>query len=88
MTAFELMNLLESFGFKTEIKQEEIISHFPNLKSLLIHLKRTGVNGIVKGSFSKTYLKDRIFAYTQKYSDKDGICLTWHPIYVKAVLGA
>lgn len=86
ISAIELQNLLESLGFKAEITQEEIITHFPNIKSLFTHLKRTGVNGIVKTSFSRTYLKDRILAYTKKYSDKDGIYLTWHPIYVKAIL--
>lgn len=64
--------------------EEKIIKSFDTPMHILHHLKRTGVTGIRKQSWTKKTLDEFYRKYIQQYSSGNGVSLTYHPIYIIA----
>ncbi len=82
----ELERILTKSSFKILHLEEELMSlYFNSPNDVLNHIKTTGVSTF-GGSGLWTYgmLKKFEETYIQKYSDNNGVELTYHPIYVCA----
>ena len=79
----ELVGLLEQ-DYKVRFQREELVTlEFETPRTLLQHLKETGVNGLDKKSWTKTAYKD----FCQNYPRLNQKCpLTYHPITIIAEL--
>lgn len=67
---FEILNL-----------EEEIIPlYFPDVTSIIQHVKKTGVNAVSSVNWSKSYYHDFLNKY-ENYKTKRGYSLTYNPIY-------
>ncbi len=57
---------------------------FPSPMAVLQHLRQTGVNAIGAKAWTPRQLKRFINEYEQRFSDKQGVRLTYHPMYIIA----
>ena len=82
-TMAELSETLSQTGFSILCAQEEkIILTFDSPKEVLLHIKRTGVNGISQQKWTKSTLQCFSERYASNYSvDQGKISLTYHPMY-------
>ena len=82
-TLSELSEMLSQIGFSILCAQEEkIVLTFDTPKDVLIHLKRTGVNGIVEQKWTKSTLQHFSEQYISNFSVDGGrVSLTYHPMY-------
>ena len=64
--------------------EERLTYTFPSSMDVLRHLKRTGVTGLGERPMSRAELGSFNRAYESKYKTKDGVYLTYHPIYIIA----
>ncbi len=68
--------------FKLMCSKEELKEiYFPSVWDILNHIKRTGVNGIVNFRWTSSSIFNFINEYEKKFRTKDGITLTYNPIY-------
>lgn len=65
---------------KIEEAQEKI--YFKNFRELIKHLKTTGVNGVPHKPITYAAMKKFEKEYKLAYKEKDGLFLTYNPIYV------
>lgn len=63
----------EYFDYKT---------HYTDCMSMLRSLKASGVSGTGSRIWTKGMLRRFIKEYTQRYSDSEGVYLSWHGIFV------
>ena len=82
-TLAELSETLSQIGFSVLCAQEEkIVLTFNTPKDVLVHMKRTGVNGIAKQKWTKSTLQRFSEHYIAHFSvDSGKISLTYHPMY-------
>ncbi len=73
----------ESYEVISCEENTEIFS-FENPLMLLKHLRETGVNSLKKSSWTKKSLAEFTKNYQKHYSNKDGVSLTYHPMYCVA----
>lgn len=66
------------------ISEEMINKTFASPMMVLHHLKRTGVTGIKKQTWSKGKLEEFCREYDQRYCIGNSVSLTYHPIYIIA----
>jgi malonyl-ACP O-methyltransferase BioC len=85
-TSQELSEMLSQAGFSVLYAEEEkIVLTFDTPKDALIHMKRTGVNGISLQKWTKKTLHHFSEKYIADFSVDNGkISLTYHPIYIIA----
>ncbi len=57
---------------------------FENPLMVLNHLRETGVNSLDKSSWSRKSLEDFSSNYQKKFRVKDGVLLSYHPMYCLA----
>jgi malonyl-ACP O-methyltransferase BioC len=57
---------------------------FPDPFSVLQHLRDTGVNSIGQQVWTRKQVNAFIAAYTQQFSGEQGVCLTYHPLFLIA----
>lgn len=77
-----LIKKLKNTGFKILYFEEELETlYFDNVKKILEHIKYTGVGAGTRYFWSKG--KYEIFKeeYLKNFSDKNGVELTYHPMY-------
>ena len=60
-------------------------THYKDCMSMLRSLKASGVSGTGNRIWTKGKLTRFIKEYTQKYSDNEGVYLSWHGIFVSGV---
>lgn len=84
-SAQSLQQQLEESGFEILlIQQEQKCLYFDHPKSVLQHLKATGVTATAKSHrWTKQSLQQFYLNY-EKFKDEQGYRLTYHPIYVTA----
>ncbi len=82
----EVNNLIQHTRFKNiEMDYERIKTHFPDVKSLLEWIKKTGANGLSRNFyFGKEFLEKVTAYYEEKYTDRLGIVATLEVIWIKA----
>lgn len=73
----ELSGFYEVLDYAEEIRSER----FPDAASLLRHLSRTGVNACSKSPLTKSGLAELMRGLEERFSDEDGVRLTWNPVY-------
>jgi len=65
-------------------REENIVTYFPSARDVLLHLKRTGVTGIHKQTWTRTTLNMFCEEYEKKFHTEKGLSLTYNPIYILA----
>ena len=82
-TLSKLSEMLVQAGFSVLCAQEEkVVLTFDAPKDVLIHMKRTGVNGISKQKWTKSVLQRFSEQYISDFSvDSGQVSLTYHPMY-------
>jgi len=58
--------------------------HFSSARKVLVHLRKTGVNGRASKVWTKSHLKEFLNDYTRQFADEAGVTLTYHPIWIIA----
>ena len=66
------------------MKEEIKTVYFPSPKDVLLHLKRSGVNGITSEKWTKSDLLYFTNQYNKLFKSDYGVSLTYHPIYIIA----
>ena len=81
-----LRQMLSSAGLETVAAEEEsIVLDFPSAIDVLRHLKHTGVNGIIRTSWTPARLASFSDEYLLRFGTPDGnVTLTYHPVYLIA----
>lgn len=57
---------------------------FPDPFSVLQHLRATGVNSIGQQVWTRKQVNAFIAEYTNRFSGEQGVCLTYHPLFIIA----
>lgn len=71
--------------FRVLACEEELLSvRFADPRTLLDHLRRTGVNALAPAPWTRKRLDDFTRQYRRRYGGPDGVVLTYHPIYCVA----
>ncbi|MFP7754218.1 malonyl-ACP O-methyltransferase BioC [Thermodesulfobacteriota bacterium B35] len=71
--------------FTVTIRQERLETMgFADADAMLRHLRETGVNALVRTTWSRTRLTLFKKDYEQRFADHRGVRLTYHPMYVLA----
>ena len=77
----ELKKLLSNYNIE-HIDEETIVKIFEDIKNMLMHMKKTGVNSLSEKTWSIKEVNSFIKHYKTLY--KDNVSLTYNPIYVIA----
>jgi len=81
----EIKKSLENAGFDILYSEEECMEHyFETPRQVLYHLKQTGVTGIETRPWTFQELRRFEKEYQHRYGKKEGIPLTYHPMYIIA----
>lgn len=67
-----------------DIGEARHLLRFPSPRSVLRHLRETGVNGRARETWTKSSLSQFSAAYTDMFGSPDGVTLTYHPIWIVA----
>jgi malonyl-ACP O-methyltransferase BioC len=83
VTISEVSEMLLQAGFAILYAEEEnIVLTFDIPKDVLLHMKRTGVNGIAKQKWTKSIMQRFSDQYISDFSVENGqVSLTYHPMY-------
>ena len=57
---------------------------FTNPFAVLQHLRDTGVNSVGQQAWTRKQVNEFITAYTRHFSGEQGVCLTYHPMFIIA----
>lgn len=80
-----LQQQLEQQGFEVLFIEQELQQvYFDHPKSVLQHLKATGVTATAKSHRWTKQSLQQFYADYQQFRDEQGFCLTYHPVYVIA----
>lgn len=77
----ETKELLLNYNIK-HIEEETIVKIFEDIKNMLMHMKKTGVNSLSEKTWSIKEVNAFIKHYKELYNDN--VSLTYNPIYVIA----
>lgn len=77
----EIKSLLSNYNIE-HIEEEIIVKDFENIKNMLMHMKKTGVNSLSEKTWSIKEVNAFIKHYKELYNDN--VSLTYNPIYVIA----
>lgn len=77
----EIKELLSNYSIE-HIEEETIIKNFENIKNMLMHMKKTGVNSLSEKAWSIKEVNAFIKHYKELYNNN--VSLTYNPIYVIA----
>ncbi|MGR3615084.1 MAG: malonyl-ACP O-methyltransferase BioC [Paracoccaceae bacterium] len=66
------------------VKQNQITLSFPNARAVLRHLRDTGVNGRAQAGWTRTRLAAFEAEYMHRFGTRDGVSLTYDPVWVIA----
>ena len=58
--------------------------HFSSARKVLVHLRKTGVNGRANKVWTKSHLKEFLNNYTRQFADEAGVTLTYQPVWIVA----
>lgn len=74
---------LKNLGFSCKVIEKQFKLHFDSIKELLVYLKQTGVTAVTS-PMSVPKLKHFMKVYSAQYTDKKGVYVSWHCIFVVA----
>ena len=80
----DLEHIISSSFQIIKMKEEIKTVYFPSPKDVLLHLKRSGVNGITSEKWTKSDLLYFTNQYNKLFKSNYGVSLTYHPIYIIA----
>ncbi|MBA4781922.1 MAG: methyltransferase [Rhizobiales bacterium] len=80
----EWRDLLPSTLDLVAIEQAERVVHFPTVRALLVHLRRTGVNAGAGTPWSRSAYAAFEAEYRDRFSDAQGVRLTYDPVLLIA----
>ena len=75
---------LSAFYCLLHCEESELQLRFSSPRDVLLHLKRTGVTGIGRNTWTKQALQAFCRSYEEKFGDGGGVTLTYRPVYVIA----
>ena len=78
----ELDVILRSLKVPYTLKEEIIKFHYKDALDMLRTLKRSGVTGFSKNIWTRGRINSFIDEYESRFSDENGVYLTWHLYYV------
>ncbi|HHO48095.1 MAG TPA: malonyl-[acyl-carrier protein] O-methyltransferase BioC [Desulfobacteraceae bacterium] len=84
---FSVADLRKMVGstFRVLACEEELLTvYFADPRTLLDHLRQTGVNALDPAPWTRKRLNDFIRQYRRCYGGPDGVVLTFHPVYCVA----
>jgi malonyl-ACP O-methyltransferase BioC len=80
----QVVNLLER-NFEVLVAEEHVETFiFSNPYEVLKHFRQTGINALTQGGWSRGRLKNFVDKYHRQFRRKNGVCLTYHPMYFLA----
>jgi malonyl-CoA O-methyltransferase len=62
-------------------REEEQRIEFNSPESVLHHIRKTGVNGLLRSSWTKSRYQHFIAEYQRLFSSENGVYLTYNPVY-------
>jgi len=65
----------------TASREEAYRMEFSSPEAVLHHIRKTGVNGLVRRSWTKSRYLDFVDRYRRSFSCENGVYLTYHPVY-------
>lgn len=77
----EINEIIKSLDVPYSLHEEVIQFHYKDALEMLKTLKKTGVTGFSKKTWTRGMLNRFIEEYESKYSDEKGVFLTWHLYY-------
>lgn len=80
----ELIEALIPYYDIVHIEDEHIVQYYQHPIEVLKHLKQTGVTGIQSYQWTRGKLSEFCNKYQLNYTDRQGVTLTYHPVYVIA----
>lgn len=76
------LELLAGRYFELSVSREETLRmEFPSPEAMLHHIRATGVNGLLRRSWTKSRYLHFIAEYRRLFSCGNGVYLTYHPLY-------
>lgn len=78
----ELQSILDELGQPYTFKEEIVRFHYSDALEMIKTLKKTGVTGFSRKVWTKGMLNSFIDDYESRYTDENGVYLTWHLYYV------
>ncbi len=76
------LELLAGRYFELTVSREETLRmEFPSPEAMLHHIRSTGVNGLLRRSWTKSRYLHFIKEYRRLFSSDNGVYLTYHPLY-------
>ena len=86
LTKEKVIEALERCQLDYQVFFDEELQYFNSSVELFRHLHVTGVNGIAATPLSAGLLRRIMREYEERFTEKMGVRLTWHPYYVIAKL--
>lgn len=86
LTKEKVIESLERCQLDYQVFFDEELQYFKSSVELFRHLHVTGVNGIAATPLSAGLLRRIMREYEERFTEKMGVRLTWHPYYVIAKL--
>lgn len=86
LTKEKVIEALERCQLDYQVFFDEELQYFNSSVELFRHLHETGVNGIAATPLSAGSLRRIMREYEERFTEKMGVRLTWHPYYVIAKL--
>ncbi len=77
----EIEEIIKTLNEPYSLHEEIIQFHYKDALDMLKTLKKTGVTGFSKKTWTRGMLNRFIEEYESKYSDEKGVYLTWHLYY-------
>lgn len=77
----EIEEIIKTLNEPYSLHEEIIQFHYKDALDMLKTLKKTGVTGFSKKTWTRGMLNRLIDEYESKYSDENGVYLTWHLYY-------
>lgn len=62
-------------------REEEVRMEFCSPEAVLHHMRHTGVNGLLRRSWTKSRYQHFLDRYRHSFSSENGVYLTYHPVY-------
>ncbi len=76
------LELLAGRYFEISVSREEVLRmEFPSPEAMLHHIRQTGVNGLLRRSWTKSRYLHFLDEYRRLFSSEKGVYLTYHPLY-------
>jgi len=80
-TLGELQLLAGRYFEITVSREEKLRMEFPSPEAMLHHIRQTGVNGLLRRSWTKSRYLHFLEEYRRLFSCENGVYLTYHPLY-------